>query len=216
MSQTDLNKSIEIITKTEELADKILANKQELTVMDKRRQENREALRLIEKSNEPKAWITIGSMLVKMKREQAIELLKKGEQSTPNKTQMFINLSSCRSATNRTANQPNIFRAEDSGEQASRCGVQVALLGHQSQATRTQGVRCTQGEFAHALVINFNKPVILASNKTDFNHMCLFCGALCASLPTLLVELFWRKKNTRLWQLWRGALFALTICCCAS
>lgn len=78
MSQTDLNKSIEIITKTEELADKILAIKQELTVMDKRRQENREALRLIEKSNEPKAWITIGSMLVKMKREQAIELLKKG------------------------------------------------------------------------------------------------------------------------------------------
>lgn len=143
MSQADLNKSIEIITKTEELADKILANKQELTVMDKRRQENREALRLIEKSNEPKAWITIGSILVKMKREQAIELLKKGEQSTPKETQLFINLSSCRSATNRTANQLNIFRAEDSGEQASRCGVQVALLRHQFEATRTQGVRCT-------------------------------------------------------------------------
>lgn len=78
MSQTDLNKSIEIINKTEELADKILVNKQELTVMDKRRQENREALRLIEKSEEPKVWITIGSMLVKMKRDQAIELLKKG------------------------------------------------------------------------------------------------------------------------------------------
>ncbi|XP_023168307.1 uncharacterized protein LOC111597701 [Drosophila hydei] len=80
MSQTDLNKSIEIINKTEELADKILVNKQELTVMDKRRQENREALRLIEKSEEPKVWITIGSMLVKMKRDQAIELLKKDQE----------------------------------------------------------------------------------------------------------------------------------------
>lgn len=79
MSQTELNKSIEIITKSEELADKILANKQELTVMDKRRQQNREALRLMEKAQEPKAWITIGSMLVKMKRAQAIELLKKGK-----------------------------------------------------------------------------------------------------------------------------------------
>lgn len=78
MSQTDLSKSIEIITKTEELADKILVNKQELTVMDKRRQQNREALRLMEKSEEPKVWITIGSMLVKMKRERAVELLKKG------------------------------------------------------------------------------------------------------------------------------------------
>ncbi|KAH8407598.1 hypothetical protein KR222_007890 [Zaprionus bogoriensis] len=80
MSQAELNKSIEIITRTEELADKILANKQELTVMDKRRQQNREALRLIEKSDEPKVWITIGSMLVKMQRAQALELLKKDQQ----------------------------------------------------------------------------------------------------------------------------------------
>ncbi|EDW08696.1 PREDICTED: uncharacterized protein LOC108616072 [Drosophila arizonae] len=80
MSQSDLNKSIEIINKTEELADKILVNKQELTVMDKRRQETREALRLMEKSDEPKVWITVGSMLVKMKRDQAIQLLKKDQE----------------------------------------------------------------------------------------------------------------------------------------
>ncbi|EDW01803.1 uncharacterized protein LOC6559242 [Drosophila grimshawi] len=80
MSQAELDKSIEIITRTEELADKILVNKQELTVMDRRRQETREALRLIEKSDEPKVWITIGSMLVKMKRAQAIQLLKKDQE----------------------------------------------------------------------------------------------------------------------------------------
>jgi len=78
MSQADLDKSIEIITKTEELADKIMANKKELSVMDKRRQETREALRLMEKSEDKKVWITIGSMLVKMEKEKALYLLKKG------------------------------------------------------------------------------------------------------------------------------------------
>ncbi|XP_034108387.1 p53 and DNA damage-regulated protein 1 [Drosophila albomicans] len=77
---TEAVRSVDIISQTEELADKILANKQELTVMDKRRQENREALRVIEKSDEPKVWITVGSMLVKMKRTQAIELIKKDQQ----------------------------------------------------------------------------------------------------------------------------------------
>ncbi|XP_017120385.1 uncharacterized protein LOC108141483 [Drosophila elegans] len=80
MSQAELDKSIEIITKTEELADKIMANKQELTVMDKRRQETREAMRLMEKSEDKKVWITIGSMLVKMERQKALDLLKKDQQ----------------------------------------------------------------------------------------------------------------------------------------
>ncbi|ALC41973.1 CG15863 [Drosophila busckii] len=80
MSTTELDKSIQIITQTEELADKILANKHELIELDKRRQQNREALRLIEKSEEEKTWITIGSILVKMKRHKAIELLKKDQQ----------------------------------------------------------------------------------------------------------------------------------------
>ncbi|SPP74537.1 uncharacterized protein LOC117592408 [Drosophila guanche] len=80
MSNSELDKSIELITKTEELADKILANKHELTVLDKRRQATREALRLVEKSNEKKVWITIGSMLVKMSKDKAVELLKKDQQ----------------------------------------------------------------------------------------------------------------------------------------
>ncbi|XP_034653618.1 uncharacterized protein LOC117891904 [Drosophila subobscura] len=80
MSNSELDKSIELITKTEELADKILANKHELTVLDKRRQATREALRLVEKSEEKKAWITIGSMLVKMSKDKAVELLKKDQQ----------------------------------------------------------------------------------------------------------------------------------------
>jgi len=78
-----MEKSISIITETEELADKILANKQELIALDKRRQETRETLRLMEKSEEPKVWITVGSMLIKMQREKATELLKKGKYIRP-------------------------------------------------------------------------------------------------------------------------------------
>ncbi|XP_068147364.1 p53 and DNA damage-regulated protein 1 [Drosophila tropicalis] len=83
MADSDLNKSIEIITKTEELADKILANKHELTIMDKRRQQTREALRLMTQKSQDqdeKVWITLGSMLIKMPRNKATELLKKDQQ----------------------------------------------------------------------------------------------------------------------------------------
>ncbi|KAH8401523.1 hypothetical protein KR009_006208 [Drosophila setifemur] len=89
MSQSDLDKSIEIINKTEELADKILVNKHELTGMDKRRQETREALRLIENSEEKKVWITIGSMLVKMPLKKAVELLKKDQQQIEQQINMI-------------------------------------------------------------------------------------------------------------------------------
>ncbi|EDW74725.1 uncharacterized protein Dwil_GK15830 [Drosophila willistoni] len=83
MADSDLSKSIEIITKTEELADKILANKHELTIMDKRRQQTREALRIMmqkSQDQDEKVWITLGSMLIKMPRNKAIELLKKDQQ----------------------------------------------------------------------------------------------------------------------------------------
>ncbi|KAH8375434.1 uncharacterized protein LOC110181061 [Drosophila serrata] len=80
MSKSDLDKSIELITETEELADKILSNKQELQAMDKRRQDTRQAMRLINKSEDKKCWITIGSMLVKVQREKALELLKKDQE----------------------------------------------------------------------------------------------------------------------------------------
>ncbi|KAH8337873.1 hypothetical protein KR067_007788 [Drosophila pandora] len=89
MSQTEIDKSIEVIIKTEELADKILANKHELTVMDKRRQETREALRLMEKSQQEKVWITIGSLLVKMPKEKALELLKKDQQQVEQQISMI-------------------------------------------------------------------------------------------------------------------------------
>lgn len=81
MSKTDSEKIIQLLRSTEEVADKILVNKQELVALDKRRQQTREAIREIDKNciDDKKIWTTIGSMLVKLKKEKALELLKNGK-----------------------------------------------------------------------------------------------------------------------------------------
>lgn len=75
-------KTMEILVGTERVADQILQNKQEIVMLDKRRQSTREALREIDKSTDKKTWITIGSLLVKMPKDKAKELLQKGEEET--------------------------------------------------------------------------------------------------------------------------------------
>ncbi|XP_035900846.1 uncharacterized protein LOC118507016 [Anopheles stephensi] len=82
---SDQRKLMDILLETERVADRILAYKQELVELDKRRQDTREALRLIEKhipGSQKRVWITIGSMLMKQNRETAIELLRKDQQTT--------------------------------------------------------------------------------------------------------------------------------------
>lgn len=71
----------EIIYKNEKVADKILMNKQELLNWDKKRQSNREALRELRKSEDKKAWITVGSMLVEVDKLKAIDILSKGRKA---------------------------------------------------------------------------------------------------------------------------------------
>ncbi|XP_037823776.1 p53 and DNA damage-regulated protein 1 [Lucilia sericata] len=82
MSKTSEQKCMEILKSTEEVADQVLVNKQELINLDRRRQQNREAIRELEKNpeqQEKKVWTTIGSMLVKLDRQKALELLKKDQ-----------------------------------------------------------------------------------------------------------------------------------------
>lgn len=74
----DDSKVFEIIFKNEKVCDQILVNKQELLNWDKKRQGNREALRELRKSEDKKVWITVGSMLVELERQKAIEILAKG------------------------------------------------------------------------------------------------------------------------------------------
>lgn len=78
MSQTNGKKVLEILKESERIADQVLQNKQEIIELDKRRQSTREAIRDLGKNSDKSTWITIGSILVKMDKSKANELLKKG------------------------------------------------------------------------------------------------------------------------------------------
>uniref|UniRef100_A0A1Q3F6A5 p53 and DNA damage-regulated protein 1 n=1 Tax=Culex tarsalis TaxID=7177 RepID=A0A1Q3F6A5_CULTA len=81
MATSSKAKITEILLETERVGDRVLALKQELINLDKRRQETREAIRTVQKNfpdrDGQKVWITVGSMLMKMPRPSALELLAK-------------------------------------------------------------------------------------------------------------------------------------------
>lgn len=72
-------KVLEILMESERLADRVLQNKQEIIELDKRRQSTREAIRDMGKTDDKNVWITIGPILVKMEKQKAHGLLKKGK-----------------------------------------------------------------------------------------------------------------------------------------
>lgn len=72
-------KTMELLIASERMADQILQNRQECVALDKRRQETRVAIRDLTKCDDNKTWITVGSLLVKMSKERALDLLMKGE-----------------------------------------------------------------------------------------------------------------------------------------
>lgn len=75
-------KVLDILINSERLADQILQNKTEIVELDKRRQSTREAIRDLAKNTDKNVWITIGPILVKMEKEKACKLLKKGSFTT--------------------------------------------------------------------------------------------------------------------------------------
>lgn len=73
------NEMYEIVFENEKVADKILQNKHLIVEYDKKRQENREALRELRKSEEKNVWMTVGSMLIEMELLKAITVLTEGK-----------------------------------------------------------------------------------------------------------------------------------------
>lgn len=78
MAHLSQKQLVELFIKTERTADKVLQGKQEIVALDRCRQATREAIRNLEKSSQSKAWITLGSNLVKLEKSKALELLRKG------------------------------------------------------------------------------------------------------------------------------------------
>ncbi|KAJ2946430.1 hypothetical protein O0L34_g12471 [Tuta absoluta] len=69
-------KTLKYLVSVEKLADEILFDRREIVLLDKRRNQNREALRELTKSPQSKCWVTIGGVLVKHNIEKAKFLLE--------------------------------------------------------------------------------------------------------------------------------------------
>jgi len=71
-------RSLEYLEEVEKLGEEILRDKQEVVALDRRRNQNREALRALCQDG-GKTWLTLGSLLVKMPGDKAKELLERGK-----------------------------------------------------------------------------------------------------------------------------------------
>jgi len=69
--------SLKYLEEVEMLGEEIVRDKQEVVALDRRRNQNREALRALYQSG-GKTWLTLGSLLVKVPGDKARELLEQG------------------------------------------------------------------------------------------------------------------------------------------
>lgn len=70
--------SLKYLEEVEMLGEEIVRDKQEVVALDRRRNQNREALRALYHSG-GKTWLTLGSLLVKVPGDKAKELLEQDQ-----------------------------------------------------------------------------------------------------------------------------------------
>lgn len=71
-------KSLQYLQELETIGEEILADRQEIIALDRKRNETREGLRELKKIESEKIWFTLGPLLVKHPTNKVKELLKKG------------------------------------------------------------------------------------------------------------------------------------------
>jgi hypothetical protein len=71
--------SLVYLEEVEMLGEEIVRDKQEVVALDRRRNQNREALRALQRQGGGKTWLTVGSLLTKMPANKAKELLEQGK-----------------------------------------------------------------------------------------------------------------------------------------
>lgn len=70
------DKLLKYLVAVEQLAEEILSDRREIIMLDKRRNQNREALRELAKTLQHKCWVTVGSVLIKNNLESTKSLLE--------------------------------------------------------------------------------------------------------------------------------------------
>lgn len=71
--------SLQYLEEVERLGEEIVRDKQEVVALDRRRNQNREALRALQHHDCGKTWLTLGSLLIKTPANKAKELLEHGK-----------------------------------------------------------------------------------------------------------------------------------------
>ncbi|XP_059049411.1 p53 and DNA damage-regulated protein 1 [Achroia grisella] len=77
--QHDQEKVLKYLISAEKLAEEILCDRREIVMLDKRRNQNREALRNLTKSMQKNCWLTVGSVLIKHNVEASRCLLEEDQ-----------------------------------------------------------------------------------------------------------------------------------------
>lgn len=100
----DSQKSLKYLISVEKLAEEILSDRRSVVQLDKRRNENREAMRAIKniskiENRTKKCWITIGSNLFKISTEKSLEMIDKDQK------QLDIDINKLRSDLKVKVNQ---------------------------------------------------------------------------------------------------------------
>ncbi|KAK6630111.1 hypothetical protein RUM44_005662 [Polyplax serrata] len=72
-------KSLQYLQELETIGEEILADRQEIIALDRKRNETREGLRELKKIESEKIWFTLGPLLVKHPTNKVKELLKKDQ-----------------------------------------------------------------------------------------------------------------------------------------
>ncbi len=72
-------KLLTYLKEVEAAAEDVLADKQEIVDLDRKRHRVREALRAVEKSDENKLWMAAGNTFIKMPTETAVDMMKAGK-----------------------------------------------------------------------------------------------------------------------------------------
>jgi chaperonin cofactor prefoldin len=76
----DMNKMLEALEQVEEVADDIIASKEQIVDLDRRRNKNREASRALSKSKDKKIWLNFGGMFVKTTTQKAKEIINEDQE----------------------------------------------------------------------------------------------------------------------------------------
>ncbi|XP_012265880.1 p53 and DNA damage-regulated protein 1 [Athalia rosae] len=75
----DEQKTLKYLEEVEAKAEEILRDRQEVIMLDKRRNDDRMGERALQKQKSDKTWMAVGPLLIKMKTKSAQELLVKDQ-----------------------------------------------------------------------------------------------------------------------------------------